>query len=243
MFTEELNLTENAIKDFSSLDRNKRIKRIHAENRFNKNHSIILSSFEDVKTLSTRLGKNIDAWVRQERKIQQMPGFKTTQSGRYPEEIQIEMKISDGLGGELKIDFKALYLFSKILLDQYVKFLHFINPADGIRSGTVEVFLHSLKNTCHSFYKDLAASMDNISANILNKLIFYRDKKIEHSQLLNEDVWFMNDMRGGIAISHINRDGGNNNVATIQPKELLNLLEKFFTTTSGYFIDNEDKIS
>ncbi|MDP3953578.1 MAG: hypothetical protein Q8P99_02040, partial [bacterium] len=230
---------------FPELDKEKRVKRIHVGNGFNKNHSIVLSSFEDVRTLSNRLGENIDAWVKQESKVQQMPGFKSTKSGRYPEEAQVEMKKGDKLGKEVRIDFKALYVFSKILLDKYVKFLYFINPVDGIRSGTIDAFLNSLENSVgnpESFYGGLSTDLEQTSGQILNKLTFYRSKKIEHEQLLNEDVWFMNDMRGGIAISHVDRDG-DDSVVTIQPGELLDLLKDFLAITSSYFMRNRDRIT
>lgn len=230
---------ENTIKSFSDFDSEKRIKRLHLENRFNKNHSIILSAFEDFKVLSRRLEENIQELVAQESKVQQMPGYKETRSGAYPTEVQIEMKKCDRLSAEVKVDFKALYLFSKILLDQYVKFLYFICPIDGVRSGSVASFLNSIEDVSREihFYEHLIEKLETTSTHVLDKLVFYRDKKIEHNQLLNEDVWFMNDMGGGITISHVDRSGSNN-VSTMRPSELVSLVADFFTITSEYFSEN-----
>lgn len=232
---------ENSIKSFSEFDKAKDILRIHKENMFNKGHSVILSSFDEIKTLSYRLGTNIKNWVEQERKVQKMPAWQNTKSGRYPDEVQVEMKASDQLMKEVKIDFKALYLFSKIFLDQYVKFLHFVNPVYGIKSGTVEKFLNSLKESDNEFYKQLSQELGETSDQILNKLTFYRSKKIEHTQILNEDTWFLNDMRGGIAIQHIDRDS-KESISTISPQELLSLVRDFSTKTSAFTLNNKSGI-
>jgi hypothetical protein len=188
------------------------------------------------------LGTNIEAWVNQEREIQKMPAWQNTKSGRYPDEVQAEMKKADQLMKEVKVDFKALYLFSKIFLDKYAKFLHFINPVEGIRSGTVERFLNSLEKSSDPFYKDFKNSLGSASSEIIEKLTFYRSKKIEHTPILNEDTWFINDMRGGIAIRHVDRDNGEN-VSTISPQELLNLLGVFSVIASDFFIKNKNRIS
>jgi hypothetical protein len=235
---------ENAIKSFSNFDSEKRIKRIHVENRFNKNHSIVLSSFEDLKVLSRRLEETTKKWVDQETRVQQMPSFKNTKSGAYPYDVQIELKKSDRLGAEVRVDFKALYIFSKILLDQYVKFLYFINPAEGVRSGSIASFLNSIEDASSKihFYEKLIIELKDTSTHVLEKLVFYRDKKIEHSQLLNEDVWFTNDMRGGITISHVDRNGGVE-VSTMKPDELVDLAAVFFTITSNYYTLNRGDIS
>ncbi len=239
---EEIKNIKKSIESFSDFDKKKEIKRLHEDNMFNKGHSKILSSFDEMMTLANRLGLNIKILVNQERKVQEMPAFKNTKSGRYPDEVQIEMKKADQLDKEVKIDFKALYLFSKIFLDIYVKFLYFINPVDGIRSGTVEKFLNSIDKSSDSFYNDLKKYLGGISFEILDKLTFYRSKKIEHSKILNEDVWFMNNMRGGIEIHHIDRGNGEKQ-STISPRELLGLIDDFSSTTSSFFIKNKDKIS
>lgn len=241
MFDTLLNEIEESVKSFSDFDKTREIPRIHNDNMFNKGHSVILSSFDEIKTLSYRLGTNIKNWVEQERKVQKMPACQNTKSGRYPDEVQVEMKASDQLMKEVKIDFKALYLFSKIFLDQYVKFLHFVNPVDGIKSGTVEKFLNSLKESDNEFYKQLSQEMGETSDQILNKLTFYRSKKIEHTQILNEDTWFLNDMRGGIAIQHIDRDS-KESISTISPQELLSLVRDFSTKTSAFTLNNKSGI-
>ena len=242
MFNNEIKKIEESIKCFSEFDEGKKIQRIHKDNMFNKGHSIILSSFDEIKTLSNRLGENIEAWVNQESRIQRMPAWQNTKSGQYPDKVQVEMKKADQLMKEVKVDFKALYLFSKIFLDKYTKFLHFINPAEGIRSGTVERFLNSLKESSDQFYKDFKSSLGSTSNEIIEKLTFYRSKKIEHVQILNEDTWFMNDMRGGIAIEHVDRNNGEN-ISTISPRELLNLLGDFSSIASDFFINNKFRIN
>ena len=172
MFFEELERIEKAINTFSDYDKDKRIKRIHNENRLNKNYSIILSSFADLKVLSVRLGENIENLVALEKKIRKMPAYIAVESGRYPEEVQIEMRKSGKLQAEVKVDFKALYLFSKILIDQYTKFLHFINPVDGIKGGAVVSFLNSSQN--HNinspFYQSLIKEMGDIPGKISERL-------------------------------------------------------------------------
>jgi hypothetical protein len=233
---------ENSIKLFSEFDKTKDIQRIHKKNMFNKGHSMILSSFDEIKTLSHRLGMNIGQWVEQEHKIQRMPEWQNTKSGRYPDEVQIEMKKSDHLMKEVKVDFKALYLFSKIFLDQYAKFLNFINPKDGIRSGSVEKFLNSMKESNDEFYSQFLKELGLTADHIINKLTFYRSKKIEHVQILNEDTWFMNDMQGGIAIKHVDRDNGEG-TSTITPKELLTLVLNFSKTAYEFMNINKLKIA
>lgn len=241
MFDNLLNEIEDSVKSFSDFDKAREIPRIHNENMFNKGHSMILSSFDEIKTLTHRLGMNIVQWVEQERKVQRMPAWQNTKSGRYPDEVQTEMRKSDQLMKEVKVDFKALYLFSKIFLDQYAKFLHFINPRDGIRSGTVEKFLNSMKESDDEFYTQFLKDFGDTADHMLNKLTFYRSKKIEHVQILNEDTWFMNDMRGGIAIQHVDRNNGKS-ISTITPQELLTLVLNFSKTASEFMTTNKSKI-
>jgi len=90
MFEVVLKEIEESTKSYSEFDRLKEIPRIHKENMFNKGHSIILSSFDEIKTLANRLGSNITAWVEQERKVQRMLAWQNTKSGRYPDEVQVE---------------------------------------------------------------------------------------------------------------------------------------------------------
>jgi len=241
MFDTVITEIENNLKSFSEFDKSKEIPRIHKDNMFNKGHSMIQSSFDEIKTLADRLGSNIETWVEQEHKVQGMPAWQNPKSGRYPDEVQVEMRKSDKLMKEVKVDFKALYLFSKLFLDQYVKFIHFVNPVGGIRSGTTEKFLNSVKESKNEFYKQLAKELGDTTDQILDKLIFYRSKKIEHVQILNEDTWFMNDMRGGIAIQHVDRDNGEN-VSTISPQELLSLVKDFSRIVSVYLSENKTKI-
>ena len=241
MFDELLRAIEQSIKSFSKFDRSKEISRIHKDNMFNKGHSVLLSSFDEINTLANRLGSNIVTWVEQERKVQNMPAWKNTKSGKYPDEVQIEMRKSDQLMREVKVDFKALYLFSKIFLDKYAKFIHYINPANNIKSGTIEKFLNSIKDSKKEFYKEFIKKLGDTTDQILNKLTFYRNKKIEHAQILNEDIWFMNDMQGGISIQHVDRDNGEN-VSTIKPQELLTIIKDFSETASEFLLDNKSKI-
>lgn len=242
MFDTLLNEIEESVKSFSDFDKTREIPRIHNDNMFNKGHSMILSSFDEIKTLAHRLGMNIKKWVEQEREVQRMPAWQNTKSGRYPDEVQIEMRKSDQFMKEVKVDFKALYLFSKIFLDQYAKFLHYVNPRNGIRSGTVEKFLNSIKENNDEFYMQLSEELGDTIDHILDKLTFYRSKKIEHVQILNEDTWFMNDMRGGIAIQHVDRNNGES-VSTITPQELLTLVMNFSKTVSAFMINNKSKIA
>jgi hypothetical protein len=171
-----------------------------------------------------------------------MPAWQNTKSGRYPDEVQIEMRKADQFMREVKVDFKALYLFSKIFLDQYAKLLHFINPVDGIRSGTIERFLNSTRESTDEFYIQFSKELRDTADHVLDKLIFYRDKKIEHAQILNEDIWFTNDMRGGIAIQHVDRNNGES-ISTITPQELLNLVSNFSKTAVKFMINNKSKIA
>ena len=233
---------EKSIKTFSDFDKEKRILRLHINNRLNQNHSRVLSSFEDVKTIYVRLNEDLSLWIQNERDMRQMSRFKETKSGPYPEEVQIEMRKSDLLSKRVHVDFKALYLFSVILLDIYVKFLYFINPEDKLKSGTVETFLNSLKTEgLSTFYKVLASNLANLSEDICGKLTFYRSKKIEHSQFVNEDIWFMNDMQGNVTISHVDRDNAEQ-ITAIGPKDLLNIVSNFFFLTSSYFIKQQKDI-
>lgn len=239
MSNNKLEELEKVIKSISDFDKDKEIPRIHKDNMFNKGHSLLLSSFNEIQILSNRLFLNIENSITQERFIQSMPEWKN-KTGVYPEVVQVELKKSDQLKKEIRVDFKALYLFSVILLDQYVKFLHFINPQDDIKSGTVEKFIKSLNSD--PFYKELNAHLGNISDQITEKLNFYRSKKIVHRPITNEDTWFMNDMRGDIKISHINQDS-REQTTTIQPGELIIVVKKFFEKTWEYFIENKTKIN
>ncbi len=239
MYSEKIDQLRQTIKSFSNFDKENKISRIHKDNMFNKGHSLIIGTFSEIETLYNRLGSNIQKSIAQQRIIQNMPAWKNNKGGAYPEEVQIELRKSDILSKEIRVDFKAIYLFSVILLDQYVKFLHFINPVDGIKSGTVEKFLNTLDSD--KFYKKLKIELASNTEDILSKLNFYRSKKITHRQILNEDTWFMNDMRGSIQISHVDRNSGKS-TNTITPIELLEILINFFEMTSKYFFKNKYKI-
>lgn len=239
MYSQKIDQLKQIIKDISNFDKENKISRIHKDNMFNKGHSLILKSFSEIEFICNRLSLNIQNSIIQQRLIQNMPTWKNHVAGIYPEEVQIELRKSDKLSKEIEVDFKVIYLFSVILLDQYVKFLHFINPADGIKSGTVEKFINTLDSD--KFYKKLKLELGNNTDDILSKLSFYRNKKITHRQILNEDTWFINDMRGGIKISHVDRKSGQS-INTINLHELLEILIIFFEKTSKYFLKNKYKI-
>ncbi len=180
MSNDKLEELEKVIKSISDFDKDKEIPRIHKDNMFNKGHSLLLSSFNEIQTLSNRLFLNIENSIAQQRFIQSMSEWKKHKAGIYPEVVQVELKKSDQLSKEIRVDFKALYLFSVILLDQYVKFLYFINPRDGIKSGTVEKFIKSLNSD--PFYKGLNAHLGNISEQITEKLNFIEVRKLHTDQ-------------------------------------------------------------
>tara|TARA_B100000678_G_C18114863_1_gene464223 strand:+ start:111 stop:335 length:225 start_codon:yes stop_codon:yes gene_type:complete len=72
MSNDKLEELEKVIKSISDFDKDKEIPRIHKDNMFNKGHSLLLSSFNEIQTLSNRLFLNIENSIAQQRFIQSM---------------------------------------------------------------------------------------------------------------------------------------------------------------------------
>lgn len=121
-----------------TVNENKDCERVHRGNSFNKNFSVILSSFEDVLVFAERLDLNTEKSVEVERIIQQR--MKNEDRDRITEDTQNIFKTADKLTRTNQTDFKALYVFSKIFLDQYTKLLYFLFSWRGIANSSVTAF-------------------------------------------------------------------------------------------------------
>ena len=240
---QNLSLITDQIRDKISvlpkIDNEKKCKRLWEKNFINKNYSILLSAFVDVEELASRLERNIQSSVLIEREYQSKPFFKEKISV-IPEEGQILLRKSDKLMRSVKTDFKALYIFTKIFIDKYVQYLHFLSPIDGIRSGSVLKYMNSLEfyTGQNSFVIGYRDEVIDILKKLNSTLTFYRDNYIVHSKLQeNFDVWFTNDMHGGVKFTHVNRDE-RSEISSLNPRDLLQICFDFISKSQKYFLKN-----
>lgn len=232
---QEVKKSLNALS--KTVNESKDCGRVHRDNSFNKNFSVILSSFEDVLVFAERLDSNTEKSIEAERVIQQR--MKNEGEGKITGETQELLKVADRLTRANQTDFKALYVFSKIFLDQYTKLLYFLLSWRGIANQSVTAFFHSLNN-----YKGEDATIISFKEKCLKRLkavdVFltsYRDDFVVHAELGRlTGTWFINEMNGGVRFVHKTRP-------SVTPEELVYVIRNYAVLSSEFIIDNWLKIS
>jgi len=222
---------------YKAVNESKGNDRIHRRNSFNKNFSVVLSSLEDVFIFTERLDSNISKSIEIESVIQQRN--KREDKEKITEEGQRLRKIADKLTRTNQTDFKALYIFLKILLDKYTKLFYFILPWRNVSSRSVTAFFHSLKK-----YKGKNPLAITFIKKYLKKLkavdfflTSYRDKFVVHAEFKNiSGTWFINEMNGKVRFIHPNRP-------SVTPQELLFVAKNYIVLSSKFIIDNWLQIS
>src|SRR3989344_2576767 len=102
----------------------------------------MLSSYDNFETDGLRLERTILQYQILERRIQ----YEMRDKSDIPDELQPLMKEADRFGRENQADFKSLYIFAKIFLDEFTSLLGFIHNWRGISNGSVTSFYNSLTN-------------------------------------------------------------------------------------------------
>jgi hypothetical protein len=216
---------------------------IHKDNSFNRKFSVILSAFEDIYILGERLRSNIEESIRINGIIQQRN--KLEDKDNISSEGQELRKVADGLDRFNRVDFKALYIFSKIFLDQYTDLLSFIFSfeTNGIRfrnrygSPSVTTLFHSLnsyngdnkiindfKNACFKKFK---------AVNVF--LTQYRDEYVVHKNVDSSvGTWFINEMNSGIRFL--------TQRPSITPAELIFVVRNCIIESVNFILDNKARI-
>lgn len=198
--SEELKEMNKNIKDLQSfVNTKKAIKRIHKGNIFNRKFSAILTTFSDFETIAERLEENIINSEILEREIQRRNQIQDK------EKITIEgqnlRKKSDKLTKQISVDFRSLYIFSKIFLDEYITLIRFLFDWRGIGEKSITNFYHDLDK-----YDNPDSQILLFKKTCLNRLkainIFitgYRDEYIVHDRSKYKDTrWFLQEMQGDV---------------------------------------------
>ncbi len=230
----------NTLNEISSfINKNKNLK-IHKDNKFNKNFSLVLSTGVDVVTLIERMGNEIKELQKVEHIIQlrNEKEDKTTIS-KKGQELR---KLADFLTKNLEVDFKSLYIFSKIFLDKLVQlFVFIVDDNRGIKDSSISDFKKSLDkyNGENNLFLEFKKEFSFILKNIIDYLKFYRDKQIVHSKINQSfTVWFVNDMNGNIYFQHASNNG--ENIKSLSPKQIVDILEKFIMQLKNFIINKLD---
>ena len=195
---DQLKETQSALHIFSThINSRKDIERLHRGNLFNRRFSAMLSSYDNFETVGSRLERTILQYQILERKIQ----YEMRDKRDIPDELQPLMKEANRFGRENQADFKSLYIFAKIFLDEFTALFGFIHNWRGISSGSITSFYNSVTNYTGEDEKVLA--FKSICLGRLKAAdVFvtqYRDTHIVHDQTEHKETrWFLNDMRGGI---------------------------------------------
>jgi hypothetical protein len=182
------------------INNRKDLERIHNNNTFNKRFSSMLSSFSDFEILGIRLEINIKenetlSEIIQNRNTTEDKNIITDQGQKLRRE-------QDWLMRQNLVDFKSLYIFAKIFLDQYTSMIRYIYNWRYIGDKSITNFSNDLKK-----YNGNDKTILLFKEKILNKLhavnIFiteYRDKYIVHNQIKHKQTteWFLTDMKGGV---------------------------------------------
>src|SRR3989344_7378644 len=91
------------------------IPRMHKENIFNRRFSATLTSYSDFETVGLRLERTIAGHKKLEHSIQlEMRG-----RDKIPDDLQSAMRAAGQMEKEMQADFKSLYMFAKIFLDEF----------------------------------------------------------------------------------------------------------------------------
>jgi hypothetical protein len=198
--TEGLKETLVALNDLAQdINAKKHIERIHKENLFNRMFSSVLDCFSDFEAVGERLEEGIAEVEFLHRKMRSIEQGKNTDI--IPDEIQKLMKQADKISKGTRADFKSLYTFGKIFLDQYTALIRFLFNWRGIGSQSVTNFFYDLEK-----YSGDEKQVVDFKEECLKRLkavdVFvtqYRDKYIVHDQTSHKETrWFLNEMDGSV---------------------------------------------
>jgi len=230
----------NVLNEISSfINKNKNLK-IHKDNKFNKNFSLVLNACVDVVTLIER----IDNEIKKLQKVEHIIQLRNKEEDKtiISEKGQELRRLADFLIKNLKVDFKSLYIFSKIFLDKLVQlFVFIIDDNRGIKDSSISDFKKSLDkyNGENNLFLEFRKEFSFILEEIINYLKFYRDKQIIHSKIDQSfTIWFINDMRGNIYFEHASQAG--ENIRSLSPKQIVDILEKFISQLKNFILNKLD---
>ncbi len=227
---------ENIRKLESLINTKNDLTRIHKDNVFNRRFSVVLSDFSDLETIGMRLNKNIPEVETLQRIIQKR--FKSEDKDRITDEGQRLHQESDKINRENQVDFKCLYIFSKIFLDQYTTLIKLLFNWRGIGDKSITSFYNSLEK-----YKGEEEQIISFKDSCLKRLkaidVFvteYRDQYVVHDQTKHKDTrWFLNDMTGSVRFI-----GGR---PSITPQELVFVVSNYIKDSVTFIKDQESTLN
>jgi hypothetical protein len=198
--SDELEILKNCLKNLSvKFNERKDLERIHRYNLFNRRLSAVLDSFSDVETIAKRLEENISTIENIERKIQKRNS--TEDKEIIKDDGQKLRKEGDRINRQNIVDFKALYAFAKIFLDDYTRLIRHIFDWRNIGNSSVTDFYKSLDSydgedqQVISFKEDCFNRLKAVDVFITQ----YRDDYVVHNQRKHKEItWFLNKMQGDI---------------------------------------------
>jgi len=234
----ELKKIKDCLDGLSSLLKDRLdLERIHRDNEFNRRMSVVLSSFSDIETILLRLEKNILKCETIERGIQKRNNDEDKEI--IQEEGQILRREEEIINRENKVDLKALYIFTKIFLDDFTQLIRFIYNWRNIGDRSITQFYSSLKiytGTDHQillFKKECFEKIELIN----NFVTQYRDNGIIHNQSKHKQTtWFINDMRGGVKQVGVKKTGDKQ--SSVTPIELITMVREFLCLTTKFINHN-----
>jgi len=238
---QQIEKTEILLKILSEqANRTKNITWLHKENEFNQRYSIVLSALDNFKLLIERLEYNI----KESEKINKIiyKRFEKEDKDKISEKGQKLRKQNRYLTRQNATDFKALYIFSKIFLDEYINLLAYmlslkdkrIKFLNNYKNPSISVLFNSLKNYngenkiildfCDECLKKFKA-VDIFISQYRNVPIIHsqpeRHKETEHTISGMGSIRFWSDKQ-----------------QSITPKELVFVVDGLVEYTSKYIINN-----
>lgn len=234
----ELNKIKACLDGLSNLFKNRLdLERIHRDNEFNRRISVVLSSFSDMETISLRLENNILKCETIERSIQKRNNYEDKEV--IQEDGQMLRRDKEAINRENKVDLKALYIFTKIFLDDFTQLIRFIYNWRNIGDRSITQFYSSLKiyigadNQILLFKKECFEKIEVIN----NFVTQYRDNGIIHNQSKHKQTtWLVNDMRGGIKQVGVKKTGDEQ--SSITPTELIIIVREFLYSATEFIKRN-----
>jgi len=219
--------TKEVLHELSTIFNSEKYKnlfpRFHKDNIFNRRFSGVLDSFMDLDTITERLEENIKSSI-------EVAGV----MGQGQTIDQEAHRKFDRLTKHMKADFRALYINSKIFLDDYTSLLRFIFGWRGIGDKSITSFYNDLKNYSGSDASVIAfkeACLRRLKA-VDDYITQYRDLAVVHNQQKHKQgtEWFMNNMNGEILFM-----GGNR--SSITPQEILFIVVEYVDSSTSFCLD------
>jgi len=164
----------------------KSLARLHEENRFSKHISFLLGGWNDFLVF----------WERVEKETAECRDLSTriisrNEEGDKEKITELDQKLrrrENDIMRCLNADTKALFIFSKIFLDNFIQLIAFVlgNPRD-IATRSISEFTKSLEKKSqgqeNSLVNDYAEEFLPDLRNICDHLVYYRNQYIEHDKM------------------------------------------------------------